>query len=111
MTKEYLDWLLKLIRENKLVKFYQAPAWRAVRLDSLIKYNYECQTCKRKGKYSKAQNVHHIKEVKKFPLLALDLDNTEPICIPCHNKEHDRFGNSGYKKRKTFTNFVDKEDW
>ncbi|TLS37746.1 HNH endonuclease [Pseudalkalibacillus caeni] len=80
----------QLIREDKLVKFYQCKEWRKLRLKILKRDNYECQTCKRNGKVGKAENVHHIKEVKKYPELALVEDNLECICIPCHNEEHDR---------------------
>ncbi|HCA4706598.1 TPA: HNH endonuclease, partial [Enterococcus faecium] len=28
MTEEFYRWLLQLIREDRLVKFYQSPKWR-----------------------------------------------------------------------------------
>ncbi|WP_165995462.1 HNH endonuclease signature motif containing protein [Bacillus sp. Cs-700] len=80
----------ELISQDKLVKFYQSTAWRMLRQSVLNRDNYECQKCKRAGKVGKAENVHHIKEVKKHPELALVYSNCESICIPCHNKEHDR---------------------
>lgn len=114
MDREYLEWLIKLVREDKLIKFYQSPPWRKLRLQRLQLDHYECQPCRRKGKYSKAQNVHHKKEVKKVPSLALELDNTEAICIRCHNEEHKRFGRfvkNTPKKNQDFKNFIDKESW
>ena len=90
LSQERLTWLKDLIRQDKVVKFYQWSAWRKLRQQALKRDNYECQTCKRIGKYSKAQNVHHLKEVKQYPKLALTLDNLECICINCHNKEHER---------------------
>lgn len=114
MDREYINWILSLIREDKLVKFYQRRPWRELRQKRLQLDNYECQPCKRKGKYARAQNVHHKKEVKKYPHLALELENTESICIRCHNEEHKRFGRYGkqFKKRDNdFKNFVDEENW
>ncbi|WP_331000859.1 HNH endonuclease [Radiobacillus kanasensis] len=95
----------KLIREDKLVKFYQCKAWygkNGIRQQALERDNYECQECKRQGKVSPAQNVHHIKEVKEYPELALVLDNTESVCIKCHNKEHKRLEKYIRKNKKVF---------
>lgn len=113
MNNTFFTWLVKLIREDKLVKFYQHRSWRDLRQEALQRDNRECQPCKRQGKYSGAENVHHLKEVKQFPHLALDINNIESICIPCHNKEHKRFGRfeKNYNKKNNFTNFVDKECW
>ena len=88
-----LQKIKQLIREDKLVKFYQCKAWygkEGIRDKALERDNYECQECKRQSKVSPAQNVHHIKEVKTHPELALVLDNTESVCISCHNHEHKR---------------------
>jgi 5-methylcytosine-specific restriction enzyme A len=102
-----LQTIIQLIKEDKLVKFYQSKAWRGLRLKALQRDNYECQVCKRRGKVSPAQNVHHIKEVKQYPELALVLDNLESICIPCHNEEHDRLKDYQKPKQK----FWNDERW
>ena len=93
--------LKELISSGKMVKFYQSKEWREVRSRILMRDNYECQTCKRKGQVGKAENVHHIKEVKKFPELALIDSNCECICITCHNEEHDRL-EKYIRKKKVF---------
>ena len=111
MTEEFYRWLKELIKSDKMVKFYQCPAWRKVRKQRMKLDNYECQRCKAEGKYTHVQNVHHIKEVKKFPLSALDLDNTECICIQHHNEEHDRYVKGQGKKEKSFNNFDSTERW
>lgn len=111
MTKDFLNWLMKLIREDKLIYFYKCKAWRTVRKEALIRDNYECQRCKKKGKYSPARNVHHKEEVRKRPDLALELDNTESLCIRCHNEEHDRYQGKNRFERKPFENFDSAERW
>lgn len=114
MDEKFYRWLLYLIRENKMVKFYQSPQWRRVRAERLKSDNYECQSCKAQGKYSKAQNVHHKKEVKEFPRLALDVENTESLCIVHHNEVHDRYLSIEEKKLKkldSFKNFNPEERW
>lgn len=90
LTQKRLRWLKDLILEDKLVKFYQWCEWRKLRQKALERDNFECQQCKAKGKYKAAQNVHHLKEVKDYPELAMALDNLECVCIQCHNKIHDK---------------------
>ena len=101
-----LQRIRELNAQVKLVKFYQSPGWRKVRQLVLIRDNHECQACKRAGKVGKAENVHHIKEVKKYPELALVISNCEGICISCHNEEHDRL-EKYIRKKKVF----DDERW
>ena len=69
-------------------KFYASKAWENKREERLKIDNYECQECKRKGKYTPARAVHHKKHLEYYPELALDIDNLESLCDACHNKEH-----------------------
>lgn len=100
-TKE----LIKLIRTNNLMKFYKNKEWRELRIKALERDNNECQMCKARGKYTKAENVHHMKEVKAYPHLALELDNLQCLCIRCHNEVHDRLEEVNKPK------FVNEERW
>ncbi|MGU3441217.1 HNH endonuclease [Bacillus cereus] len=95
--------LIHLIKENKLQKFYKSKEWKVLRQHALKRDNYECQICKSKGKYKCAENVHHMKEVKTHPQLALDLDNLQCLCIRCHNEVHDRLDRIQKKERKFMT--------
>lgn len=45
--------------------------------------------------------VHHKKELKDFPKLALVNSNLITLCTRCHNEIHERFK---YQKSKRFTN-------
>lgn len=93
--------------------FYNGMEWR--NMNSYIKDrdNYECQECKRSGKvsldiYEKNKNdrkkiklvVHHIKELKDYPELALDENNLETLCVDCHNKIHGRNFKTNFKYRE-----------
>lgn len=102
-----LERIKQLIKQDKLVKFYQCYAWRKLRKKALVRDNNECQRCKVKGKYSKATNVHHMKEVKEFPEFALILENLECLCIRCHNDEHRRLDNINEQKPK----IMNEERW
>ncbi len=80
--------LLKAIRRGDTRKFYKSKEWRHKRKEILYRDNNECQKCKRAGRYSKAETVHHKRHLKKFPELALMDGNLESLCYQCHNEEH-----------------------
>ncbi|WP_078430977.1 HNH endonuclease [Alkalihalobacterium alkalinitrilicum] len=89
------------------MKFYKSKEWLTLRKKALRRDNNECQLCKAKGKYHNAENVHHMKEVKTDPHLALALDNLQCLCIQCHNEVHDRLDKVQKKKPK----FMNEERW
>ncbi|EJS13420.1 hypothetical protein IKS_03499 [Bacillus cereus VDM062] len=98
--------LIQLIRDDKLMKFYKSREWRELRLKALKRDNFECCMCRDKGKYRKADCVHHIKEVKEYPELALTFDNLMSLCNTCHNEVHDRL-----KAQDKLPVFVNEERW
>lgn len=92
-----LQQLDQLIYEGREHEFYLWPEWRneanGVRIQVLRLDRFECQVCKRKGRYSKATIVHHIKHVKTHPELALSIYNgrerqLESVCFDCHEEYH-----------------------
>lgn len=126
MTEEYLKWLKQLINDNELDKFYHDAKW--LKTADVVKRldNYECQSCKRKGRITTAgmlnakgkpiqMSVHHKKEVKKHPELALSIfyydengnkkRNLEYTCEQCHNKFHKKF------EAKKVNKFINEEKW
>lgn len=82
--------LIKLIQSDNLMNFYKGRDWMSLRLKALRRDNNECPKCREKGKYRRADCVHHMKEVKDHPTSVLDLDNVKSLCNTCHNEEHDR---------------------
>jgi len=105
MSKEKIDmtadevsrWVSKLIAEDKLEEFYNSPQWRRLRKEVLAEYKGECQVCKAKGYYTKADTVHHQQYVRKHPRYALSkvyvfqgkvYINLVPLCHSCHEIRH-----------------------
>lgn len=84
MTKRLLD----AINQGLVHIFYKSEVWLKKRKQILKRDNYECQHCKKNGEFSKADCVHHIKHLRKFPHLALDDLNLISLCNACHNIEH-----------------------
>lgn len=87
-TQEITQYVIGLIQADKLKLFYKRGFWKKKRRQVLRRDNNECQACKRRGGYSRATTVHHIKHLDKFPQLALVDSNLESLCSPCHNVEH-----------------------
>ncbi|MFJ7662970.1 HNH endonuclease [Lysinibacillus sp. NPDC097162] len=87
---ERIQQLHSHINSGELMKFYKSREWMSLRKEALKRDNYECQLCKATGRYHKAENVHHMKEVKTHPHLSLTLSNLQCLCIKCHNEVHDR---------------------
>lgn len=73
--------------------FYKWAVWKKLRNDVLQLDNYECQNCKKKGKYKKAVVVHHVQHLKDRPDLALQIyyhgeRQLVSLCKACHEAEH-----------------------
>lgn len=112
MTNKYYRWLLSLIAQDNMIPFYKSREWRTLRAKALRRDHYECVLCRGEGKYHRAENVHHIHEVKRRPELALDITNIECICIRHHNAIHDRYQPMERKPVESkFTNFDASERW
>lgn len=84
------EWVRQLIADGRVHDFYNSPAWKQKKQQVLKAQNYECQRCKKQGKYKKARTVHHTKYLRSRPDLALDDSNLEAICDGCHYDEHHR---------------------
>lgn len=100
MSTDRVEWLKELITNNDLHKFYGSSEWQALAAQARDMQHNECQRCKAKGYYSPCEIVHHIRYVKKFPELALSLENLECLCKNCHEEEH-----------KIKNKFVNDERW
>ncbi len=78
----------KYKRDREARRFYKSKAWLRCRKIVIIRDKYLCQRCLRQGKITKYDVVHHIKERKDYPELALDVNNLECLCHRCHGKHH-----------------------
>lgn len=71
MSDTFLKWLTHLIASGDPHLFYVSAKWLRKREEILRQDRYECQLCKRRGRYRKADLVHHVNHVKDRPDLAL----------------------------------------
>ena len=90
-TREVFD----LVAEGREHDFYCSATWHRKRAAILKRDRYECQLCKARGRYRKAELVHHVNHLKDRPDLALsvwDPDTGErqlvSLCKRCHEEQH-----------------------
>lgn len=66
--------------------FYSSWEWKQVRYEALAKFSHRCQCCG----WQPGDTTHgylvvdHIKPRRKFPELALDVNNTQVLCNDCN---------------------------
>jgi len=64
-SPEYKEWIKKVIKRD----------------------NYTCQVC---GIKNVSFHIHHIKELAKYPELAMVVLNGLTVCVPCHSRIHNK---------------------
>ena len=94
MTQRFLNWLRKQIASGNVHRFYLTGEWKEKSADVLRLDRNECQIHKERGRFRRAELVHHEKHVKRFPELALDIyymdtdgkrkRNLRSVCKECH---------------------------
>lgn len=75
-----------LADEKELDRFLNRAAWRRVREWYRAQYPL-CERCRAAGDVTASAIVHHKVDRRDRPDLALDVQNLEALCEPCHNAE------------------------
>ena len=108
--RSLITWIRELEKAGKLYELYRTTEYRRLRREVLEEHHNECYDCRQRGKYTPAVHVHHDKEVKDYPELAMskfwyDKDGKHLQLIPlwhaCHDKRHGRFfdGRAAHEKK------------
>ena len=110
-------YIKRLIAIDRVELFYFTEDWKELRQDVQEYFHYECQECLKKGKYTRADCVHHVNEVRNKPELALSRYYTDKrgkqqynlitLCNECHNIAHPEKGLKNAKKER----FINEERW
>lgn len=85
-------WILHKVK--KQMNFYKSKQWIKKRERILRRDNYECRECKRYGKTTPANTVHHIYPLEDNPEYRLTTANLLSLCMSCHGTFHDRVTNA-----------------
>lgn len=104
--------------EKEIKSIYNSTEWKHKRLEILERDCYECQDCRKRiedaykdkkelsvrdRKIRRAEEVHHIKEIREFPELAFKNYNLISLCKQCHNIRHGRNPYKFIRKKKRVT--------
>ena len=73
-----------------MANLYKTRRWINKRITILKRDQYQCQECKRYGKNTEAQTVHHANPLRERPDIWLESWNLVSLCNKCHEKMHDR---------------------
>lgn len=76
----------KTRNDKEYTDFYKTKEWKKVSNLVTLRDLGLCQQCKREGRTTIADMVHHIKPLKKAFHLRLVQSNLESLCFNCHNK-------------------------
>lgn len=76
---------VRRVRAKKADEFYKSYEWRKIRYAALRKYSAKCMCCGRAAEDGVVMNVDHIKPRRKYPELALCLDNLQVLCSVCNH--------------------------
>lgn len=75
------------------------PKWMELKRQALIRDNFTCQTCGKKGTRTRFREtdleVHHIKPSESKENRYDILENLITLCNHCHKKLHPRFKRAG----------------
>lgn len=73
-------------------QFYRSKAWQECRAGYLASKQHLCEECRKAGKLTPAEIVHHKKILTADnvtdPETTLSWSNLEAVCQECHNKIH-----------------------
>ena len=93
-SKDFFQWLKNLVDAGDPHLFYVSSIWLRKRDETLKRDRYECQICKARGRYRRADLVHHVNHVKDRPDLALSDEYIDgdgvthrqliSVCRACH---------------------------
>ena len=72
--------------------FYKSKAWQMCRETYLQKRHGLCECCMKRGLYTPADTVHHIRHITPQnigdPTVTLSHDNLMAVCRDCHAEQH-----------------------
>lgn len=100
---------LKMVEEHIANNtFYHCTAWRKLRSIVVDRDNHECKVCGIIEQKARLY-VHHKKELKDYPHLALDMNNLITVCGNCHNDIHEK--GEQLRQYDNKKKFINEERW
>ncbi|MGI6256622.1 MAG: HNH endonuclease [Anaerovoracaceae bacterium] len=85
---------------DKVAKRKYGRAWKRIR-DRYINAHPLCEQCLKEGRYTKAEEVHHINPLSRGG--DHRDDNLMALCKPCHSRITAEMDDRWHKKNKEYT--------
>lgn len=89
----------KYRRDKKSAAFYNSQPWKSTSANVRVRDHHMCQLCLINKQFKTVDVVHHIKELRNYPRLALVKSNLISLCAGCHRHVHVEY-DKGNKQRK-----------
>lgn len=88
---EVIDRYFTGVSDN--TKFYNSKEWKRKRKVILKRDDYKCRECRRYGRTTPADTIHHIIPLEEEPGMKLYNDNLISLCNEHHEAMHNKFDN------------------
>jgi 5-methylcytosine-specific restriction endonuclease McrA len=75
-------------RDKKSAAFYNSTPWKVLSADIKVRDHQMCKLCLSNRRIKPVDVVHHIKELRDYPRLALVKSNLISLCAGCHRRVH-----------------------
>ncbi len=77
--------IIKVVKKKRTPSeiFVSSHEWKVLREQAYMLYGRICLKCGSSNNIT----MDHIKPKSKYPALALDIDNLQPLCWPCNKKK------------------------
>lgn len=92
--------IAQMAASGDMSRFYNSRAWRRLSREVISEQHGECQLCRTRGRYARADLVHHVRPLRLFPALAYERYYTDSqgerrkqliaCCRDCHEEIHGR---------------------
>ena len=81
-----------IVMQEYAKTFYKSKAWQSCRASYLKQARGLCEVCLKRGLYTPADTVHHIKHITPQnigdPSITLSFSNLMAVCRDCHAEQH-----------------------
>lgn len=96
-------------RDKKSAAFYNSKPWKITSTDVRVRDHHMCQLCLSNKKFKPVDVVHHIKELRDYPKLALIKSNLISLCAGCHRHVHVEYEKGDHQRgvmEKNLSNLI-----
>jgi 5-methylcytosine-specific restriction endonuclease McrA len=88
-------------RDKKSAAFYNSKPWKMLSFEIKVRDHLMCKLCLSIKRIKPVDVVHHIKELRDYPKLALVRSNLISLCAGCHRRVHAQYEKGNAERQRT----------